>query len=143
MKYAPHPPYDVLETRDIPFAEMQRMRRFARYWDIVANSGHFTATLMLLWRDGASPFAEFMRFSDWLHARLRRTHLIALPVVAQSLFDFLIEEAGVYRELATTTLEADWHRTPSRESLNLRRKAPTGKAAALRPAKRQARHAIE
>jgi radical SAM superfamily enzyme YgiQ (UPF0313 family) len=29
MIYAPHPPYEILSTRDIPFEQMQRMRRFA------------------------------------------------------------------------------------------------------------------
>ncbi len=141
MIYAPHPPYEILSTRDIPFTEMQRMRRFARYWDIVANSGNFTGTLKLLWRGDASPFAEFLRFSDWLHATLRRTHVIALPVVAQSLFDFLTQECAVDRELTTTTLEADWHRTPSREPLNLRgRSSAVMKPAAARLARRQARH---
>lgn len=142
MIYAPHPPYEILSTRDITFAEMQRMRRFARYWDIVANSGNFTGTLQLLWRDGASPFTQFLRFSDWLHSTLRRTHMIALPVIAQSLFDFLIQESGVDRELAATTLESDWHRTPSREALSLRGKSSAAeKSAAIRAARRQARHA--
>ncbi|MCX6857935.1 MAG: DUF4080 domain-containing protein [Verrucomicrobia bacterium] len=142
MVYAPHPPYEILSTRDISFPEMQRMRRFARYWDLVANSGNFTGTLQLLWRDEASPFTEFMRFSDWLHTTLRRTHMIALHVIAQSLFDFLIQESGVDLELAATTLEADWHRTPSREALSLRGKvASAEKPAALRAARRQARHA--
>lgn len=141
MVYAPHPPYEILSTREISFPEMQRMRRFARYWDIVANSGNFTGTLQLLWRDNASPFHEFLRFSDWLHRTLRRTHMIALPVIAQSLFDFLIQESHVDCELAATTLETDWHRTPSREVLSLRGKvASTEKPAALRAARRQARH---
>ncbi|MEQ1751115.1 MAG: DUF4080 domain-containing protein [Prosthecobacter sp.] len=141
MIYAPHPPYEILSTRDISFMEMQRMRRFARYWDIVANSGNFTGTLKLLWRDGASPFTEFLRFSDWLHTTLRRTHMIALPVIAQSLFDFLIQENAVDRELAASTLEADWHRTPSREGLNLRGKSSAAEApAATRAARRQSRH---
>jgi radical SAM superfamily enzyme YgiQ (UPF0313 family) len=139
MIYAPHPPYEILSTRDIPFADMQRMRRFARYWDIVANSGHFTTTLKLLWRDEASPFAEFLRFSDWLHATLRRTHQIALGVVAQALFDFLVQESGVDAELAASTLEADWHRTPSREALNLRGRSLSAKTS-VRGAKRQSRH---
>ncbi len=143
MLYAPHPPYEILSTRDISFTDMQRMRRFARYWDIVANSGNFTGTLQLLWRDAASPFAQFLRFSDWLHTTLRRTHLIALQVIAQSLFDFLTQEDVVAPELAATTLRADWHRTPSREPLNLRgmiaAPAPM-KPAALRTAHRQARH---
>jgi hypothetical protein len=140
MIYAPHPPYEILSTRDIPFADMQRMRRFARYWDIVANSGHFTATLKLLWQNAASPFAEFLRFSDWLHATLRRTHQIALHVTAQALFDYLTEERGSDHELAASTLEADWHRTPSREALNLRGRKDTQKSAALRAARRQSRH---
>ena len=140
MIYAPHPPYEILSTRDISFEQMQRMRRFARYWDIIANSGHFTATLKLLWRDEASPFAEFLRFSDWLHATLRRTHQIALHVIAQALFDYLTEEKGVDHELAASTLEADWHRTPSREALNLRGRKDTQKSAALRAARRQSRH---
>jgi hypothetical protein len=130
-----------LFTRDISFAEMQRMRRFARYWDIVANSGNFTATLQLLWRDGASPFHEFLRFSDWLHSTLRRTHLIALHVVAHSLFDFLVQVKGIEREVAATTLESDWHRTPSREALNLRGKpASLSKSSTPGMARRQAKH---
>jgi hypothetical protein len=139
MIYAPHPPYEILSTWDIPFADMQRMRRFARYWDIVANSGHFSATLKLLWRDEASPFIEFIRFSDWLHMTLRRTHQIALGVVAQTLFDFLVQESGVDAELAASTLEADWHRTPSREALNLRGRSLSAKTN-VRGAKRQSRH---
>lgn len=140
MIYAPHPPYEILSTQDIPFTDMQRMRRFARYWDIVANSGHFTATLKLLWQDAASPFTEFFRFSDWLHTTLRRTHQIALHVIAQALFDYLTEERGLDHEFAASTLEADWHRTPSREALNLRGRKDTQKSAALRAARRQSRH---
>ena len=140
MIYAPHPPYEILSTREIPFADMQRMRRFARYWDIIANSGHFTATLKLLWQNAASPFAEFLRFSDWLHTTLRRTHQIALHVIAQVLFDYLTEERGMDHELTASTLEADWHRTPSREALNLRGRKDTQKSAVLRAARRQSRH---
>jgi radical SAM superfamily enzyme YgiQ (UPF0313 family) len=140
MIYAPHPPYEILSTRDIPFEQMQRMRRFARYWDIVANSGHFTGTLKLMWQNAESPFAEFLCFSDWLHATLRRTHQIALHVIAQALFDYLTEERDIDHEHAASTLEADWHRTPSREALNLRGRKDAQKSAVLRAARRQSRH---
>ena len=30
---------------------MQRLRRFARYWDLVANSGNFVEAVPLLWGD--------------------------------------------------------------------------------------------
>ena len=120
MIYAPEPPYEILATSEIPFAEMQRLRRFARYWDLVANSGHFTATLQLLWLDDGLPFAGFLAFSDWLHARLRRTHQIALHVMAQALFDFLVGEKARDAAVAAATIGSDWHRAPGREALNLR-----------------------
>ncbi len=143
MTYAPHPPYEILATRDIPFADMQRMRRFARYWDLVANSGQFATTLPMLWDGGASPFAQFLRFSDWLHATLRRTHQIALQTIAQGLLDFLTRENGASPERVAAALEADWHRTAGREALVLRGMpgaAVAEKSASTRTARRQARH---
>lgn len=143
MIYAPNPPYEILSTREIPFEQMQRMRRFARYWDIVANSGHFTGTLKLMWQNTESPFAEFLRFSDWLHAKLGRTHQIALHVTAQALFDFLVNESALDRDLVATTLETDWHRTPSREALNLRGHHMAAKTVEKRGNQRQVRHTHE
>lgn len=143
MLYASHPPYEILATRVIPFEQMQRMRRFARYWDLVANSGHFTGTLSLLWQNEQSPFQQFLRFSDWLHAKLARTHQIALHVLAQALFEFLVKECALDSELAASTLEADWHRTPSREALNLRGHHLNAKTAEKRGNQRQARHTHE
>lgn len=143
MLYAPHPPYEILATRAIPFEQMQRMRRFARYWDLVANSGHFTSTLKLMWQNAESPFAQFLHFSDWLHAKLARTHQIALHVLAQALFEFLVKECALDSDLAASTLEADWHRTPSREALNLRGHHMATKTVEKRANQRQARHTHE
>jgi hypothetical protein len=83
MVYSPDPPYEILQTKLIDFFTMQRLRRFARYWDLVGNSGNFVETTPLLWRDG-SPFQGFMRFADWLYAQTKQTHSIALSAVARS-----------------------------------------------------------
>ena len=48
MVYSPHPPYEVLQTKLIDFATMHRLRRFARYWDLIANSGRFVHALPVL-----------------------------------------------------------------------------------------------
>jgi radical SAM superfamily enzyme YgiQ (UPF0313 family) len=80
MVYDPYPPYTILANREIDFPTMQRLVRFARYWDLVANSGRFThATPVLL---GEHPFANFMAFSDWLYANTDATHRIALDRLA-------------------------------------------------------------
>src|SRR5207253_4482365 len=41
MIYSACPPYEILQNKSIDFASMQRMRRFARYWDLIGNSGNF------------------------------------------------------------------------------------------------------
>ena len=143
MIYSPHPPYEILATRDIPFPGMQRMKRFARYWDLVANSGNFRGTLDLLWRQGPSPFEEFLRLSDWLYQRLKRAHGIALPVLARGVFDYLTGTHEVDPETAAIVVETDWHRTPSREALHLCKLSAANpvKAPGAGASRRQARHA--
>ena len=64
MVYNPDPPYEILRNKLIDFATMQRLRRFARYWDLVGNSGNFVETTPLIWGATASPFAAFLRWSD-------------------------------------------------------------------------------
>ncbi len=54
MLYSPAPPYEILRNRLIDFPMMQRLRRFARYWDLVGNSGNFVETLPLFWSGGPS-----------------------------------------------------------------------------------------
>ena len=92
MIYDEHPPYEILQTKLISFAELQRLRRFARYWDLIGNSGNFVTTAPLLWRDDDSPFREFMRLCDWLHEKLGRRHGIALAQLGEFLFTFLTDE---------------------------------------------------
>ncbi|MDW8262358.1 MAG: DUF4080 domain-containing protein [Phycisphaerales bacterium] len=109
MVYSPNAPYEVLQTRLIPFDQMQRMRRFSRYWDLIANSGNFVATLPLLWGDG-SPFQWFLRFSDWLYQTTGQTHAIALNSLAERLFQFLIDVRGLEPQRAAEAIWSDFQR---------------------------------
>jgi radical SAM superfamily enzyme YgiQ (UPF0313 family) len=110
MVYSPQPPYEILQTRLIDFFTMQRLRRFARYWDLVANSGNFVETTPLFWRDGSS-FREFMRFADWLYALTKQTHSIALSRLRELVAQYLTEEAGLTRAEVRHALQCDAQRT--------------------------------
>ncbi|SEA21287.1 Radical SAM superfamily enzyme YgiQ, UPF0313 family [Thiothrix caldifontis] len=77
MVYNPQPPYNILRTDRVDFDTLQQMNRFARYWDMIANSGRFTHTLPLLLGD--APFARFWELSVWIYAQVQQTHQIALP----------------------------------------------------------------
>jgi radical SAM superfamily enzyme YgiQ (UPF0313 family) len=105
LRFAPQPPYTVLATRHIDFQTMQRVRRFARYWDLVANSGRFTATLPILLGD--DPFARFMEFSDWLYRYTQQTHRIALPRLFQLLHTALTEVFTLPADVVLAALARD------------------------------------
>ena len=49
MVYSPHPPYEVLQTKLLDFATIQELRRFAKLWDTIANSGNFVETIPMVW----------------------------------------------------------------------------------------------
>ena len=89
MKYAPYPPYQVLNTKEVDFFTMQRLARFARYWDLIANNGRFKNTLPLIL--GEQPFERFMRLCDWLYKKTGQTHRFALPRLFKLLYQGLIE----------------------------------------------------
>ncbi|HZT22232.1 MAG TPA: DUF4080 domain-containing protein [Verrucomicrobiae bacterium] len=115
MIYSAQPPYEILQNKLMDFATLQRLRRFAKYWDRVGNSGHFVETTPLLWREG-SPFAGFMRFSDWLYARLGRTDGVALERLAELLFEFLTAELKQEPRSVAQTLQRDWLRGGRRDA---------------------------
>jgi hypothetical protein len=91
MLFDPSPPYEVLQNRLLSFVQLQRLKRFARFWDLVSNRGRFNRSCRQLWHPSGSPFEQFMRFSDWLYHRLQRHHSISVSSLAESLFIYLTE----------------------------------------------------
>ncbi len=75
LRFSPDPPYTVLSTNTIDFPTFQRLNRFARFWDLIANSARFSRTLPLLL--GTSPFARFLAISDAIFAASGQSHSIA------------------------------------------------------------------
>ena len=110
MIYSPHAPYEVLQTGSIDFATMQRLRRFSRYWDLIANSGNFVETAPMLWREGRSPFWSFLSFSDWLFQQVGRQHGIALSRLVQLMFHYLVEQRDSDPQAMAEALWRDYQR---------------------------------
>ena len=145
MVYNAHPPYEILQTKLIDFATMQTLRRFARYWDLVGNSGNFVETTPLIWSGDASPFLSFLRWSGWLHARVQRTDAIALARLMESLFVFLTDEVKLAPGVVAEKMWRDYQRGGRHDPPEFLRKFLTATAAPhtrnrTTPLKRQARH---
>lgn len=106
LRFNPNPPYEVLETDTVSYQDMNRVKRFARYFDLYHNSGRFEASMRrLLTGDtvgrgdapdalGTSAFHRFMRFADWLHGCTGRTHGLALVRLYEHLFHYLVDQLG-------------------------------------------------
>ncbi len=110
LRFSPLPPYDILSTSLIDFATMRRLNRFARYWDLIANSGRFKETLPLLLGD--SPFANFMTLSDWLHSETDQTHRIQLSRLFTLVYRGLHQRLQLDATTAQAALLADFQRSP-------------------------------
>jgi len=143
MHYTPYPPYTILATDHIDFPTMQKLVRFARYWDLVGNSGRFSKTLELLLDE--SPFARFLAFSNWIYATTHQTYQIPLHRLFDLLFTGLTSVLAVPIEITRTALEHDFIQSGGKELppfMKTEKNLPR-KTKARNQAKRQARHLTE
>ena len=119
---------------------MQRLTRFARYWDIIINSGRFKYSRSLLL--DSAPFENFLKLSDWLFKETDQTHKFALERLFKLIYKCMIEvlelDAEKTREVLLQDFEASGIKGLAKflpdydESSNTRKSAP---------ALRQKRHA--
>jgi hypothetical protein len=75
MRYNPSPPYEVLETAALPAHDLDRIKNFARFWELVVNRN--LVNWRQFWptaRPSARPaaFWQFMALSDSLLERFGR-----------------------------------------------------------------------
>ncbi|WMW81021.1 radical SAM protein [Undibacterium cyanobacteriorum] len=106
MRYDPYPPYTILANQDIPFTQMQRLVRFARFWDMIANSGRFKNSLKLILAEQA--FENFMELSDWIFVQIGATHKIALDRLANLVTRWLVEQRGMDQHQVQVIIGKDY-----------------------------------
>lgn len=90
MVYSDIPPYDILKNNQLSFKEIQKMKRFARFWDILYNSGNFKNSIKLLW-ENESVFTNFYAFSLWIYEQTDATYKISLQRQGELLFTYLTQ----------------------------------------------------
>ncbi|MGB5676350.1 MAG: DUF4080 domain-containing protein [Gammaproteobacteria bacterium] len=117
LRFNPEPPYNILCTRDIDFETMQRVSRFARYWDMIANSGRFKNTLPLIL--GNNPFENFMRLSDRLYQKAGCTWNISLRRLFVLLFQSLVAVEDIEEDRLFEKMKTDYARTGEKSSFEL------------------------
>jgi hypothetical protein len=97
MVYSDKPPYDILQNSLISFEMMQKMKRFARFWDMVYNSGNFKKSVGYLFEDG-KVYEGFFSFSQWIYTQTDSTWQISLDRLASLLYEYLSEVKNINKE---------------------------------------------
>lgn len=140
------PPYTVLQTPQLSAQDLQQFRRLARYWDLIANSGRFRTTLvLLLGPPAASAFGVLWRLSEWLWRRTGSTHRLTPELLIDHLADFLRDELAVEPAVVEQALLQDYLASGARARPRaLRARLAVGSTPVLRRPKavaaRQAQH---
>lgn len=139
LRYDPLPPYQILSTDRISFEDMQRLNRFARFWDLIGNSGRFGCSLALILAD--QPFARFLAFSDALYALTDSTWYIALKRLFELGYQAMTTTLGIPVVQAREALEEDFKRSGEKGRLTF--SLPNGAAnAKQRVANKRQQHAV-
>jgi radical SAM superfamily enzyme YgiQ (UPF0313 family) len=141
LRFNPLPPFNILSTDRVNFATMQRINRFARYWDMIGNSGRFKYSLPHILSN--EPFDDFMAITEWIFNKTGQIHQINLKklfeLISQSVEALFPEK----HQLVISKIELDYNSSKLKSlfnSLNLYavpKTKPTNKNKSLQ---RQQRH---
>ena len=96
---------------------MQRVNRFARFWDMIGNSGRFRETLPIILGD--TPFQRFLMLSDSLYAKAGSTWKISLKRIFELLYQVLVEAFDENSDLVKQSLLLDYQRAGQKSALDL------------------------
>ncbi|MCH9813252.1 MAG: B12-binding domain-containing radical SAM protein [Epsilonproteobacteria bacterium] len=104
MVYSDQPPYDILKNDLLDFNTIQKMKRFARFWDLTYNSGNFNKTINYIFEEDV--FKGFETFSLWIYEQSESTWQISLNRLSEYIFDFLTTVKGYdHTEIADAILQ--------------------------------------
>lgn len=129
LRFNPNPPYNLLANSLISFEQMQGISRFARFWDLIGNSGHYENSLpsLLGLAGDASPFERFNHLSRWIYRQTDSTHRIAADRLYALVADWIRiglgdpeEQAAALRGLAADQALRVKPRSPDRTLSRLR-----------------------
>jgi radical SAM superfamily enzyme YgiQ (UPF0313 family) len=120
MVYQEHPPYSILKTKEMSFEIVLKLSRMAKFWDMIANSGHFKNAMFLIkqlasQRATPSLFWEFWELTEFFNQRHPQRYGISLLNQVESVWLYLVEKRGVEPSQVREALIRDYTQNPNRD----------------------------
>jgi len=105
LVFNPNSPFSILSSDTVDYSTVQFVNRFARYWDLVGNSGRFKRSLPLLLSD--SPFDRFSTFTKALFDITGQTHKISLLRFYDLVFQIGVEHMELDESVLIESIKSD------------------------------------
>ena len=106
LVFNPNPPFSIVSSDTVNYKAVQQVNRFARYWDLIGNSGRFKSSLSLIMGD--TPYERFSELSQALYNKTGQTHKISLLRLYDLVFDIATQQLGVEVEPITQAIFTDF-----------------------------------
>jgi len=113
MVYSDIPPYDIIKNNHLSFDDIQKMKRFARFWNLYKNSGNFKLSLPILWQKHGV-FESFFAFSIWIYEQTNSTWHISLDRLAKLLFEYLSQISPTDKSAIAQSIAQDFMKIEGR-----------------------------
>lgn len=94
MIYSKYPPYEIMQNKDMSYADLQKIKRIARYFDVFYNADNFPNTITAI-----QTFAQWDDFSQYIWDTYQQTYKISIARQTKILFDYLSKSENI-KELA-------------------------------------------
>ncbi|MBF0244746.1 MAG: B12-binding domain-containing radical SAM protein [Planctomycetes bacterium] len=92
LVFSPNPPYELLRSDTLDFADLARMQGFARCWELLHNRGRFGDKVRSLCaREGGSPYGRIMQLSQRIRAGEGRLYALSASCLQAPLDASLLE----------------------------------------------------
>ena len=109
LAFNPNPPFSIVSSSTVTYSQVQQLNRFARYWDLIGNSGHFKQSLRTILAD--QPFNNFFTLSQAIYQRTGQTHKISLLRLYDLVFAIAVDELGHADQSIKAFLQEDFERS--------------------------------
>lgn len=91
LRHDPHPPYTVLGTPELSFADLERLRGMGRMLDLTWNAGRLTTFFNQLSRLCQSPAAALEQLADYWHLHQLDRRPLSQRELFQQLWLFILD----------------------------------------------------
>jgi len=106
LVFNPNPPFSIVSSDVVRYQDVQTISRFARYWDLIGNSGRFKHSLYLLM--GGEPFQRFELLCQSLFKRTGQTHKISLLRLFDLVHSIAIKDLNLDAQTVSDAIAKDY-----------------------------------